>query len=84
MHELVEMPLWELRGWSQYLAKVMPPDLCIEAAIVRMHASYIGAHQKQGASPPNVREMMLSRDPWAEEAEEMAVFNSIAAELMKG
>lgn len=50
-----------------------------------MHASYIGAHQKQGASPPNVREMMLSRDPWAEEAtEEMAVFNSIAAELMKG
>lgn len=72
------MSVGELRTWSLYLSKVQDPDRVIEAGLARLAANYAAVHTKD--ANPKVSDYMTNRDPWGE-AEDMSIFNSIAAAI---
>ncbi len=65
--EIESMPISELRGWAEYLGKCVTPELAIEAAVVRLHRSFIQANSK-GGTAPRIEDMMISKsDPWRDD-----------------
>ena len=78
------MTVGELRTWTLFLSKVPDPDRVIEAALARINANYVSAHIAPTASRPKPSDFMTNRDPWDVVAEDMSVFDSIAAAIHEG